>query len=147
MIMRIAVGVYCVIGALIMYGGFGYLTTSEFMPYHAQAIQADWSSLSSEQQGLILGLMKGRGAGALAIGGAIVLLAVTGLLRRTRFVIWLIPLLALVYLGLATYSTYFMHAHTHGGPPLLLGPILGALTIVGAMLSYVGRRSSNQSRD
>jgi hypothetical protein len=139
MLVKIAIGVYCLIGALIVFGGINYLTASEFMPYHAEAIQADWSSLGSEQQGLILSLMKGRGASAVAVGATIVLLAAVGLRGRASFVFWSLPVLTLVHLGLSTYSTYFMHARTHGGPPLLLGPALGVLTIVAAVLSYMGR--------
>jgi hypothetical protein len=139
MIMRISVGVYVLLGALLIFGGANYLIASEFMPYHAQAIQADWSSLSPEHQGLILSLMKGRGAGAVSLGVAVVLLAVLGLPRRVALVFWLLPLQTLVYLSLATYSTYFMHATTSGGPPLVLGFAAGALTLVGAILSYMGR--------
>lgn len=147
MVMKIAIGVYCVVGALIVLGGINYLAASEFMSYHAQAVGAEWSSLSSEQQGLILGLMKGRAAGAVAVGVTIVLLATVGLARRASFVLWVLPLLALTYLGLATYSTYFMHARTHGGPPLALGPVAAALSVVAAVLSYLGRGSEQARGD
>lgn len=140
MLMKIAIGLYCAVGALLVYGGLHYLTLSEFMPYHAQALQADWASLSSVQQGLILSLIKGHGAGAASVGGMTLLLALVGLPRRTAFVFWLLPLFALVYIGFAAHATYYMHAHTHSGPLLLLGPFLGALTVAGAILSHWARR-------
>ena len=54
---------------------------------------------------------------------------------------WALPLVAITYLGLATYSTFVMNATTSGGPPLAVGLSVGALTIAAAVLSYVGRDS------
>lgn len=137
--LRAAIGLYCLVGLLLVLGGVGYLVRGEYLPYHELATRVPWEALSPEHQGTFLGLMKGGGAGGLAVGLGLVLLAVCGLGRRVSLTFWLLPVLGLVYLGALNYSTWYMNSTTPGGPPLGIGITLMALVCLAAGLSYHGR--------
>ncbi len=141
MSLKVSIGLYCLVGALLMSGGLRYVLASEYMPYHEEATRIPWGDLSAAFQGTFLGFMKVQGAGSFSMGLTVVLLTLLGLRQGVTWSFWALPLVAITYLGLAAYSTFVMNATTAGGPPLAVGLTVGALTIAAAVLSYIGRDS------
>jgi hypothetical protein len=52
--------------------GFRYMLTSEFMPYHSEAVGKDWSALEPGVQAIVLGLLR-------IVGGAFIAFGITAL--------------------------------------------------------------------
>jgi hypothetical protein len=136
---RASIALYCIVGLFLSLGGANYVLRSEYMPYHAQATGIEWESLTPEHQGTYLGLMKGRGAGGVAMGTALILLSVFGLRERDTPVRWILPCIAVLFLALATYSTYYMRPHTRGGSPIFIGVVMIILVLGAAALSFAGK--------
>ena len=57
---------------------FIYLSRSEFMPYHADAVGMDWNEVDTNMQVLIIALMRVSGGGWLATSLSISFLLVAG---------------------------------------------------------------------
>ena len=57
----------------------------------------------------------------------------------TQAAFWMLPLLALTFLAILNYSTYYMNSTTPGGPPLQVGGSLVVIVSLAAVLSYLGR--------
>ena len=86
--------------------------------------------------------MKGRGAGGVAVGTALILLSVFALREHDTPVRWILPYVAVLYLAIATYSTWYMRTHTRGGPPIFVGVVMIMLVLGAAALSLAGRPRS-----
>ncbi len=71
---RIAFGCYLVPALTLLAFGVRYLTASEFMPYHAAALEREWADLLPNEQGVMLAALRGGGGGFFIGGTAIVLL-------------------------------------------------------------------------
>jgi len=127
--------------------GLVYLTRGEFMPYHARAIQAEWSSLSPGYQGLLLGMMKGLAAGQIIAGLATVVMSARSLRGSTRPYIVLLPVVCLGYSVLITYATFVVASRTPGEPPLALGVAAVLLAVAASvMLLSSNRREAGGPR-
>jgi hypothetical protein len=72
----ITISCYVIVAILSFIFGLIYLTKSEFMPYHSQALNRQWQELESSYQTLILALMRVAGGGFLATGIGIILLLI-----------------------------------------------------------------------
>ena len=140
--------------ALLLFAGIGlslcavgliYLVSEEFIPYHSAAIQADWSELGQNEHGLILGLIKGLGSGALIAGSAAVYMAVASMRRSPAPYVTLLPLVAVGHSGLLCYATFFVATSTPGNPPLLPTAGLAGLGVLATGLLPLTRRRSNES--
>ena len=68
MVQKIALVFFLFLGLGLIGFGLVYLTASEFMPYHSDAMQKEWVDLDANTKGLFLGLLKGLGGGALIAG-------------------------------------------------------------------------------
>jgi lipopolysaccharide export LptBFGC system permease protein LptF len=139
---RASIALYCIVGLFLIVGGANYILRSEYMPYHARATGIEWESLTPEHQGTYLGLMKGRGAGGVAVGTALILLSVFALREHDTPVRWILPGVAVLFLAIATYSTWYMRANTRGGPPIFVGVVMIVLVLGAAALSLAGRSRS-----
>jgi len=71
--------------------GIMYLRAPEFMPYHSEAIQLEWSELHPDYQGLFLGFLRGLGAEALISRVTIVFMAVIMIRGRVQPYLLLLP--------------------------------------------------------
>jgi hypothetical protein len=112
------------------------------MPYHAEALETDWSALDPNSQGLILGLLKGFGSGA-CISGFVILFMVANSLRKTpRPFIVLLPLTAVGYSALLCYATFTVYVRTPGNPPLLLTVALVAVGVLASLALMISQRNS-----
>jgi len=89
------VATYCLVGLGLMAQGLRYLIAGQFMHYHADVIKERWSQLGPPEQRLLLGLLKGFGAGMFCLGVAFGFVA-------------LVPLRASLALGAPTAAPYFL---------------------------------------
>ncbi len=139
--LKISLAIFIVLGLSSLSLGVVYLSLDEFMPYHSAAIQTDWADLSNNYQGLILGLLKALGGGALTAGFAIVFMAVVSLGKSVRPFMVLLPTVATGYSILLCYATYTVHTSTPGNPPLLLASLSVAMSVLASTLLVLSQRT------
>jgi hypothetical protein len=138
--LKASLWLFLLIGASLLGTGLIYFSRSEFMPYHSQALQAEWSSLSSNYQGLLLGMLKGLAAGQIVAGVATVLMSAMSLRRSARPYVVLLPVVCLGYSLLITYATYVVASRTPGEPPLILGVVAIILATAASVMLQLGVR-------
>lgn len=114
--------------------GVLYLSIDEFMPYHSEAVQANWSELDVNFQGLILGLLKALGGGAFVAGSATIYMAIASFRASAQPYIVLLPAVSTGYSVFLCYATYFVQTNTPGNPPLLLTVIYVVMALVASAL-------------
>lgn len=125
---RLPIVLYCLVGVGLLFQGVRYLSATEIMPYHLAVVAADWQNLGQEYQTLLLGLLKGFGAGSLGVGLAIILLALVPLRRGESWARWAIPLVAATYTAALVYVTRF--ALLPGAVPITVTATLLGLVIL-----------------
>jgi hypothetical protein len=141
-VLRFSMLLFAIVGLSLFLTGCVYLSVDQFMPYHAEALQADWSDLDSNSQGLILGLLRGLGSGAAMAGFAVLYMVGTSLVKNPRPYLVLLPSIAIGYSALLCFATYTVYVKTPGNPPLLLGIALIAVSSaasIGLVLSQRDR--------
>ena len=139
--LKISPAMFVVLGLSSLSLGVVYLSLDEFMPYHSEAIQTDWADLNNNYQGLILGLLKALGGGALTAGFATVFMAVVSLGKSVRPFMVLLPTVATGYSILLCYATYTVHTSTPGNPPLLLAILSVAMSVLASTLLVLSQRT------
>lgn len=114
-----------------------YLTRSEFMPYHSEALQAQWDELDTNLQTLLLALMRSVGGAWLGVGISEGLLLWFPYRAGERWALYAIPVIGLSAALPALYATLLVRKRTQGAPPvnLIAGAIM--LVIIGFILSVV----------
>jgi hypothetical protein len=132
---RIAFGIYLLptIGLLVQ--GLLYLTTSRFMPYHADALGVAWEDLPAHYQSFLLGVLKSMGAGSVCTAG--ILLVLLGLPFRSgqSWARWIVPLLGIAFTGMTLYAALTIAARTPASPPWVATMGLIAAYLLGAVIS------------
>ena len=141
---RFSLSLFGLLGIGLIVLGFIYLSAEQFMPYHSQAVAADWADLEPGFRGLILGLIKGLGAGALIAGAATIFMAVASLNKGPRPFLFLMPLVAIGYSTLLGYVTYTVQTSTPANPPLLLNATAIAAAILASVLLVLSRRNQSE---
>ena len=68
MIWKLALVLFAIGGISHVIFCIEYVTASEFMPYHAQALNVDWNRLGENHKTLFLALIKLAGVGGLLAG-------------------------------------------------------------------------------
>jgi len=139
-VLKFSLVLFLLLGLGFVVVGLIYFTTSEFMPYHSQAIQTDWSALHPNHQGLFLGLLKGLAAGEIIAGLATAFMSLMSLRFSARPYVILLPVVCLGYSILITYATYVVHTTTPGEPPLMLGVLSILQAAIASVLLQVGVR-------
>ena len=81
---KLSLALFALLGVSLIVGGVLYLVTDRFMPYHGEALQSDWDALEPNLQALILGLIKGLGAGSLVAGVATLYMVIGGFRTSAR---------------------------------------------------------------
>lgn len=138
---RIAMGVLLVPTIGLLGQGILYLTTAEFMPYHAVALGVSWKELPENYQGFVLGVIKGMGAGSVAVSLALLMLLWVPVRRGDRWARWAAPVIGIVFTALIAYAaltidrltpadtpwreTLFLTAAFLAGGVVLLWPLRG----------------------
>ncbi len=140
-IFKLSLAIFIVLGLSLLSVGVLYLSLDEFMSYHSEAIQTDWSDLNNNYRGLILGLLKALGGGAFTAGFATVFMAVVSLRKSVRPFMVLLPTVATGYSILLCYATYTVHTNTPGNPPLLLTGLYVAMGVFASTLLVMSQRT------
>jgi hypothetical protein len=100
------VACFLLVGVGLILVGTVYMLTPRFMPYHSAAIGRTWDELDAQLQVLLLGLIKGGGGAAVAVGLALVVLTWVPLregrrwARRTILAVGLCAYVPLLYVTL-----------------------------------------------
>lgn len=115
--------------------GIIYLTRSEFMPYHAAALDKRWTELEVRFQTLILALMRAAGGGFLATGLGVILLSYVCFTTGEKWPLFVIPVMGLVTSLGSLYATLLVKARTPGSPPIKLALVSIGLVLIGIVLS------------
>ena len=137
---KLSIALFAVVGLSLFLVGCVYLSLSEFMPYHAGALQLEWDELDANSQGLILGLLKGLGSGAFVAGAAVLWMAGQSLRESPRPFVVLMPFVAIGYSSLLCFATYTVYTNTPGNPPLLLNFVLVVASVLASVALAVSGR-------
>lgn len=114
-----------------------YLTRSEFMPYHSDALQASWDELDSNLQTLLLALMRTAGGGWLGVSISVALLLWFPFRAGERWAVYGIPLIGLGAAVPSLFATLYVRSRTSASPPVNLVIAVILLLIIGFVLSLV----------
>jgi hypothetical protein len=116
--------------------GLLYLTTSTFMPYHADALAVTWEQLPPHHQGFVLGVIRGMGAGSVAVSLALLIVLLIPFRGGDRWARWAVPLVGVTFTTLTAYAAYTIDSRTPASTPWRQTLGLTAVYAVGALISY-----------
>ena len=136
---RLPVFLYSIVGLGYLVQGIRYISAAELMPYHMAVLETPWESLGANNQTLLLGLLKGFGAGAFGVGLAIILMSLFPLRAGSSWARWATPVVAMLYTGALVYVTSF--ALLPGATPVAVSATLHGFVIVAAACSLLGGSS------
>ena len=137
---RASLALFLLLGITLCGLGLVYLITSEFMPYHSQAIETDWGDLNANYQGLYLGFLKGLGSGAFIVGVTVISMAILSIRNTVKPYIFLLPGICIGYLTLLSYATYTVYTKTSGDPPLVNTIVMISVAAVATILLWVSNK-------
>lgn len=126
-----AVAAYCLVGVGLGLQGLRYLLASKYMHYHADVVHEGWGQLKKNEQRLILGLLKGFGAGMLCLGLACVVVALGPLRDGAYRAHWILALITGTYTGLLVHITRF--ALLPGAAPIAVTTAMFVLALAAAL--------------
>lgn len=115
--------------------GLVYTFNSEFLPFHSDAIQSSWESVSQPAQVLYLGMMRTEGAGLLASAIAIMILLAIPFRRKERWSYWAIAVIGVVENVPSMVGAYNTTQATPASSPWQLNALGVVLLIVGLVLA------------
>ena len=133
---RIAIGLYCLVGAGFLGQGLRYLVSDALMDYHMAVIGIPWDAIGHSYQALLLGLLRGFGAGAFCVGFTVIVLALGPLRSGMAWARWVTPVLAGTYADLLLAIT--RSALLPGATPIAVTAALFCLVCVAALFFYAG---------
>ena len=141
----LSISLFALVGLSLLLTGAVYLSLSEFMPYHAEAVRMTWDQLDGNFQGLILGLLKGLGSGAFVAGFATLFMVSMSLRKSPRPFLLLLPIVTIGYSTLLCYATFTVFTRTPGDPPLIPTILLVLMSLLGSMALGLSRRKGTQA--
>jgi hypothetical protein len=128
-----AVVAYCAVGVGLMAQGIRYLVASQFMDYHAEVVNERWNQLSAAEQRLVLGLLRGFGAGMFCLGLAMVFIAIEPLRRGAMLVHWFMAFISITYTAMLVRVT--SKALLPGAAPILVTIVMCTLCVFASAAS------------
>ena len=140
MIRKLALVLFVIGGISHIIFGIVYVTASEFMPYHAQALNVDWNSLDDNYKTLFISLIRLAGVGGL-VAGLVNLTLVSYLYHHveSRFILLFIAS-RLIFQSVMHNAVYSVYTNTPGEPPLLIVSIRSVTFIIATILLLAGIR-------
>ena len=138
--LRTALVIYFGLGVGLFLLGLLYLTLDQFMPYHGQALQAEWANLPANYRGFIIGALRALGAGAAVSGFAIAWMAVISWRGEVEPYRGLLPMISIGYTSLLCWATWTVSTRTPGEPPLVLNTVAVAAALLASALLAVSMR-------
>jgi hypothetical protein len=140
MIWKLGLVLFAIGGISHIIFGVVYVTASEFMPYHAQALNVDWNGLGENYKTLFLALIRLAGVGGL-VAGLVNLTLISYLYHRVESrLIWLLIVSSLIFQSMMNYVVYSMYVNTSGDPPLLMVSIGTVTFVIATILLLAGFR-------
>ena len=132
--MKVALGIYLVIGMVSLILGCMYLTSQQFMSYHSEAVGTPWQEVDANTQTLILALMKVAGGGWITLGFFIIVLALGEFSSRRGVSRWALPTGTIIFYSASLAATWGVHQETGASTPwvpslAMIGIALLALVI------------------
>ncbi|MFO1003912.1 MAG: hypothetical protein U0936_26580 [Planctomycetaceae bacterium] len=122
-----------------MLQGTVYLTTSEFMPYHAEALNVHWSELSLPYQGFVIGVIRGMGAGSFTVALALLIILLIPYRRRETWTYWAVPAIGLSFSILTAYAAFTIDVRTPASTPWPATCGLALMYAMGGSLTLIPR--------
>jgi hypothetical protein len=98
--------------------GLIYVSTDEFMGYHAAALSTGWEELGQDYQVLILALIKLAGSAGLIAGFVNLSLVTYFFSKEYSPIVWLAPFSAAIFQTCTHFAVYQVYTKTPGSPPL-----------------------------
>lgn len=111
-----------------------YMSRTEIMPYHLDALGTTWDALAPEYQTLFLGFIRGVGGGYLSAAVALFIIVLIPLRRGAAWARWAVPTIVGTGLGPLIGIILYVRANTSAEPPLNLPIIVLAISIIAALL-------------
>jgi len=143
MIWKFALILFAIGGISHIIFGIMYVTASEFMPYHAQALNVDWNGLGEHYKTLFLALIRLAGVGGL-VAGIVNLALISHLYHHAESrLIWLLIVSSLIFQSMMNYVVYCVYVNTPGDPPLLMVSIGSVTFIIATILLLAGVRGQH----
>ena len=131
---------YGLIGLLGFFFAFMYLFRSEFMPYHAIAVEKSWEEVDAGLQVLVIALMRVSGGGWLATSVAITMLLI-GRIRYDKlyfgFTLMMVGLTALIP---TLYATLYVRGNSPANPPWIAAVMGIVILLAGFIMDYTSRK-------
>ena len=138
---RLPVILYSLMAIGCLAQGIRYFFAEQIMPYHMAVLSTSWEQLSVEHQTLMLGLLKGFGAGSFAVGLGILLLTLVPLRAGRVWARWATPVVALSYAGSLIHVTRF--ALLPDAAPITVSTVVLGL-VLAALLCSITRKAPEQ---
>lgn len=126
-----AVAAYGLVGLGLMAQGYRYLVALRYMHYHAQVVHEGWAELKKSEQRLILGLLRGFGAGMLCVGFTTVFVALGPFREGAYFAAFFLAILSIAYTLMLVRVTRF--ALLPGAAPITVTSIMFGLAIAASL--------------
>jgi hypothetical protein len=117
-----------------------YLSRSEFMPYHAEAMRMAWSDVPANVRLLFLAMIHMIGVLAIATGGALAVMLIRPFRRGELWAAWTIPVILLAIQAGTLFVTLHIAVKTGAHTPWLAAIGGWCITVAGAVLSALARR-------
>ncbi len=131
--MKLALGIYLVIGIVSVVIGGLYVTSEQFMSYHAQAVGTPWREVDPGTQTLILALMKVAGGGWITLGFFTIVLASGQFLESNPVSRWALPTGNFIFYLASLGATWGVYQETGASTPWV--PSLAMIGV--ALLAFV----------
>lgn len=119
-----------------------YLFAPSLLPYQEVAIGTSWTELSTGLQTQFLSLLKVSGGGYLATAAGLLVLLWIPFRRREAWARWAIPAIGIPAILMVNYAGLTIIQNTPARPPLIAGPVVIVLLILGFILSGGSVKSS-----
>jgi hypothetical protein len=138
---RLPVILYSFTGIGCLVQGIRYFFSDQIMPYHLAVLNTSWDQMNVAHQTLMLGLLKGFGAGSFAVGLGVLLLSLVPLRAGHAWARWATPVVALTYAALIFHVTRF--GLLPDAVPVTVSTIVLGL-VLAALLCSVTRKAPEQ---
>lgn len=111
-----------------------YMTRTEIMPYHLDALGTTWDAIEPAYQTLFLAFIRGVGGGYLAAAVALFVIVLIPMRRGAAWARWAAPTIVGSGLGPLIGVIMYVRANTSAEPPLTLAVVVLAISIIAALI-------------
>lgn len=140
LISRIALVAYTMAGIASIVLGAIYVIRTEFMPYHAEAVGADWASLPSGTRALISALMNVVGVAWFVVGTLVLVLVMVPFRAGENWSRWTIPIVIMVLYGSIVVVTLQVQYATGAQTPWMINALAAGTGLIGLLFDRPWKR-------